>query len=102
MSIEYNSVLMVAELAPLIQELIATINDDDRATDDPDDDTPGFQFTVGSNREMDDWSYQTGDNSFTGGAYGFSYWGIAYLSRDTVPLDAAKEIADEIAELINQ
>lgn len=59
----------------LIAALIPQIRDYYRATDDPDDNTPGMQLTIGftQEREMPDapysWHYQTGDNSYSGGAY---------------------------------
>ena len=84
-------------LASLIAELIPTIGDEYRASNDPQDDTPGMALTVGADTEG--WSYQTGDNSYTGGAYGYATWGVGYLYRDSNPVERAHEIADELAEL---
>lgn len=44
------------------------------------------------------WSYQTGDNSFTGGAYSYAHWGIGYLTRDTSPADFARDIVMSLEE----
>jgi len=74
----------------LIKDCKAEIDDDCRASED--DDKPGIQLTVGWDGQ--DWSYQTGDNSFTGGAYGYPYWAVVNVYRDT---DASK-LADEIQE----
>lgn len=54
---------------------------------------PTELLTVGA----DDARWQTGDNSFTGGAYGFPYWGTAAVYRDS---DIARQVVDEIAECI--
>ena len=102
-----------AQISPLIPEwerlvaaLIPEIADDYRATDDPDDNEPGMCLTVGftpETRERDaSWGYQTGDNSFTGGAYSHPHWAVVYLSRDSKPAEVAQDIADEIAEMAAQ
>lgn len=76
----------VADWTKLLTSLIPDIGDDYRCSDDPDDDTPGilvtFGVTVGDDGTLS-WGYQTGDNSYSGGAYGHPVWGIAYLYRDS-------------------
>lgn len=84
----------------LVRELIPTIADDYRATDDPDDDAPGMQLTVASDAGLTDWSFQTGDNSFSGGCYHFPHWGVAYLSRESDPEETAQEMIEEILEAL--
>ena len=85
-----------AEITALCASLIPDIRDDYRATtDDPYDDVPGMTVTVGAD-ESGAWSYQTGDNSYTGGAYGFPAWGVGYLFRDSDPAAVAENIVDEI------
>lgn len=86
-----------AEITALCASLIPDIRDDYRATDDPDDDVPGMMVTVGAD-ESGAWSYQTGDNSCTGGAYGYPAWGVGYLYRDSDPREVARGMVDEIAE----
>lgn len=97
---------LLPEWTELVTALIPDIQDDFRASDDLDDDTPGMQLTVGFTPATPDndasWSYQTGDNSFTGGAYGHRYWGVISLYRDSVPSEVAEEIADQIGESICQ
>lgn len=85
----------------LLIELKGTIGDDYRASDDPDDSTPGMQVTIGASVSEDgslSWSYQTGDNSFTGGAYGHPFWGVISLYRRSNCTDLAKEAIDQIGE----
>lgn len=84
----------LGELAALARELIPTIGDEYRASDDPSDDTPGMQVTIGADAKG--WSYQTGDNSFTGGAYGCAHWGVGYLYRDTDPVAFARGILQDL------
>lgn len=85
-----------SELTRLLASLIPGISDEYRASED--DDKPGMCVTVGvtplDNGEIA-WNYQTGDNSFTGGAYGHPVWGVGYLYRDSDPADVAKSIVDD-------
>lgn len=85
------------EIVSLLTAIKGDIADDYRCTDDPDDDTPGMCVTIGASPDGR-WSYQTGDNSFMGGAYGHPVWGVVYLTRDTDPEEAADTALDEIAE----
>lgn len=92
------------EIRALLIQLKPTIGDDYRATDDPDDNLPGMAVTVGATVTDDggiSWSYQTGDNSFTGGAYGHATWGIGYLYRRSNCAEVADSIVDEIADQLN-
>ena len=62
------------------------------------------QVTIGFTPDGPDndpsWSYQTGDNSYSGGAYGHPIWGLAYLTSDSDPVSVARDIADEIESQI--
>lgn len=85
-------------LTALVTALIPTIRDEYRAYDDCDDDSePSMLLTVGADDALA-FGWQTGDNSFTGGAYGFPLWGIGSVYRDSDPAGVAREIVDEIAE----
>lgn len=97
---------LTREVTRLLKALKPDIADDYRATDDPGDNTPGMQVTIGAKPLEDgtlDWSYQTGDNSYSGGAYGYPHWGVIYLYRRSncheLATDAVNEIADSIAQL---
>lgn len=59
-------------------------------------------LTVGATVTDGEASYgwQTGDNSFTGGAYGYPAWAVVWLSADSDPEAVAAEIADELAEAL--
>lgn len=93
-----------ADMAKLAKRLIPQIHDEYRCSDDPDDETPGMQVTVGVTVEDDgtlSWNYQTGDNSYAGGAYGHPTWGIGYLYRDTDPEEFADSITTDVADTIH-
>lgn len=78
-------------------------NDDDY----DEDDTPEYGYsyidlTVGIDTEGDDentWGYQTGDNCYTGGAYGHPDWAVVCLSAGSDPAEVVAEIRSELSEL---
>jgi hypothetical protein len=72
----------------------------------PDDSTPYVDVTIGCTFDFAEgcitWSFQTGDNSFTGGAYGHREWfTTSILSRSNCK-DLAKGLAEEIAGRIQE
>jgi hypothetical protein len=90
----------VGELVSLIKSLKKDIRDDYRATDDPDDDKPGMCVTIGWT-PSGAWSYQTGDNSFTGGAYGHPHWAVVYIDRRSNSREVVKDIHDQLMDLVH-
>ncbi len=93
--------VMISEITSLLKSLKGDICDDYRASDDPDDSTPGMQVTV-STSDMQSWNYQTGDNSYSGGCYGDPHWSVIYLYRRSnckaLATEAVNELADSCAE----
>lgn len=90
----------ISTLARLVRAVRGDIEDDYRATDDPDDDTPGVCLTVGADGNgADSWSYQTGDNSFAGGAYGYPHWAVVSVYRDDDSRKLARDILGQLADL---
>ncbi len=64
-----------------------------------------LQLTVGSNGEACEdgdikFGCQTGDNSYTGAAYGYRCWGIGYIYDDTDSKVAAEEIIEQLSDQI--
>ena len=55
------------------------------------------ELTVGADLALN-WSYQLGDNSFTGGAYHFPHWAVVSFNIDTDPYELADEICDQLEE----
>lgn len=87
------------EIASLLKSLKPEIRDEFRI--DEGDTIPGIQVTIGASIEGDGiaWNYQTGDNSYTGGAYGHPHWAIIYLHRRSNCRLLAQEVVSEILYL---
>lgn len=89
---------LIKDIRALLVDLKSTIGDDYRVDDD--DTVPIMQVTIGAN-DQGEWNYQTGDNSYTGGAYSYPHWGICYLTRRSNSTELARDIVDQIAGLIS-
>jgi UDP-N-acetylglucosamine 2-epimerase len=87
------------EITNLLMSLKCDIEDDFRAYED--DELPGMLITVGGEALKDGiaWSYQTGDNSFTGGAYGYQQWAVVSLHRRSNCKELAKDIYEQLFDL---
>lgn len=86
---------LIKDLVPLIKSIKKQIADDYRAFDG--DEIPGIQLTVGACTLTGDWDYQTGDNSYSGGAYFHSDWGVVGVYRRSNALEVARDIREQIA-----
>lgn len=86
----------IKELSALVRHVKACgIADEYRAFED--DMVPGVQLTVGLN-DAGEWSWQTGDNSFTGGAYGYPYWAVTGVYRRSNSRAVARDLQDQLVE----
>ena len=96
----------IRDLSSLIKALKPTIRDDYRAyADEPgldDENIPSMLLTIGWNPEDGSWSWQTGDNSYSGAAYFYPYWGVVDLYRRSNSLDLARDIRSQLADLASQ
>jgi hypothetical protein len=88
--------ITINEIKELLISLKSDICDDYR-TDEKD--LPGMVVTIGYSPNGD-WDYQTGDNSFTGGAYGHPHWAVVHLYRRSNSLELARDVIDQLWELI--
>ncbi len=88
---------LTMEIERLLIGLKPTIADEYRCSDEAEDMTPGIPVTIGAS-SFTSWSYQTGDNSFTGAAYGHHHWGVICLNRRSNCMELAAEAVDQIAE----
>lgn len=65
-----------------------------------DGDIPGIEVTIGCTFNFDDasisWNYQTGDNSYTGGAYGHPEWFTCSVMKCTNCRELANDIINEV------
>jgi len=81
----------IKDLASLITAIKLDICDEYRERDDEE---PNIMLTIGCAYDKD-WSYQTGDNSYSGGAYGHPYWGVGYVTRRCNARGLAREIIED-------
>lgn len=90
----------IAELSGLFMALKPQIMDDYRAFEDADEDSaPSMCVTVGWTPEDGSWSYQTGDNSYSGAAYGHPHWAVVALGRRSNCRALAREVQDQLMDL---
>lgn len=85
-------------LVALLKSLKKDIADDYRGSGE--DNLPSFDITISMNEEATHWSYQTGDNSFTGNCYGHPYWGIGTVYRTSNCEELSKELIQSLSEAI--
>ncbi len=90
----------IADLSRLFVALKQDIADEFRCSDDPEDTTPGMSVTIGWS-ESGGWSYQTGDNSFTGGAYGHPHWAVVSLYRRSNSRELARDVISQLADCVS-
>ena len=88
------------EIRALLIALKPDIADDYRAYEDDDSGIPSMQITIAVDAECTEWSYQTGDNSFTGGCYSLPYWGVSALYRRSNCAELARELLGQALEQI--
>jgi len=62
-----------------------------------DEDKPSMEITLAA--DSTGYALQTGDNSFTGPAYGFQHWAVVWLYSDSNCLDLAKDLIEQVKEL---
>jgi len=56
-------------------------------------------LTIGLPDKGDEWGYQTGDNSFTGGAYSFPHWAVTSFNLDTTSAELFADVLYEIGQI---
>jgi hypothetical protein len=95
-----NLAELKSEFELLVKDLIPDIADDYRYDDDPDNDVPSMQLTIAIDDWASCWSFQTGDNSYTGGAYGLPHWAVVCLYRDSNSSEIADEIIDQLEDCL--
>ena len=62
-----------------------------------------FDITVATNADgSGEWGWQTGDNSFSGDCYFYRHWAIGQIDTDTDPAELARDLRDQLEELISQ
>ena len=92
----------IRELSALVRHVAKQVP---RANDPDADDyredqysLPSIDLTIGWSPETGEWSYQTGDNSFTGGAYGYPIWAVTAIYRRNDSRAVARWLIDQLDE----
>lgn len=84
-------------LVSLLKALIPDIQDEYKESEE---DLPSIHITISINDDCSTWSYQTGNNSYTGSCYGDPYWGIGDLYRESDCNELAEELINNLASAI--
>lgn len=83
-----------------IYKLLVAIKKDQCWEPSPDAEEPYIDFTIGCTFSFTDgeiaWGFRTGDNSFTGGAYGHREWFTTSILRRSSCMDLATDLISEI------
>lgn len=58
----------------------------------------GIDVTIAT--DGSDWTYQTGDNSFMGGAYHYPHWAVVFLAPRSNSRELAIDAMDQLHELL--
>lgn len=96
MSDEYKR--LSSEVKEDIQEFLKTTWKEHLASIEEEQDS--LDITFATNDDGDQWNYQTGDNSFTGGCYSLPHWAVGIIHSDTTPAELTTEIIDQLEELL--
>lgn len=83
------------DLKKLLISLKPQIMDDYRP---PEGGPPGFDVTIGWTPDGGGWGWQTGDNSFTGGAYLHPVWAVVWLTRRANTDELVADIISQLRE----
>lgn len=62
---------------------------------------PCMTVTIGWSDETGKWDYQTGDNSYTGGAYCYPHWAVVDLYRRSDSRALARDIRSQLVDLVS-
>ena len=71
--------------------------------DDPDIENANYNtITVGMDKDGN-WGWQSGDNSYSGGAYGYRHWGVAdYITKDSDINEHVQNIIGQLEDCLSQ
>jgi hypothetical protein len=60
----------------------------------------GLDLTIACNDQGDKWTYQTGDNSFTGSCYSLPHWAVTAVFENTTASELIEDVTRQLEELI--
>ncbi len=78
------------------EDLTAIIKNIKKQIDLPE--IPEIDLTIGINKHGK-WDFQTGDNSFSGNAYGYPLWAVISVTINDNPSELADDIINQIENL---
>ena len=90
--------VLQTEIESLLKSLKKDIQNDYRAYEE--DTLPGILVTIGAFEHADgsfSWGFQTGDNSYTGGAYGLPRWSVIGLYRRSNCRALSMDVAEQLS-----
>ena len=88
----------IKDLSGLIKAIKPDIDDSYVAEEET---LPGIDLTIGFDPDTSNWNWQTGDNSYTGGAYGYPVWAVTRIYRRSDSRELARELREQLAEQID-
>ena len=86
----------IKDLSELVRRIKPQICDD---YIDEGDTLPSICLTVGADTTTGDWGYQTGDNSYTGGAYSYRDWAVVTVYRRSNSIALARDVRAQLSDL---
>ena len=89
----------IKEISSLLISLKSCIDQDSRATCEPDDTLPGINVIIAT--DGNEWTYQTGDPQYSGSAYFYPYWSQCQLYRRSNCYDIAREIVNDLKDQVS-
>ena len=99
MKTKFPTIRELSTLVRHVSQRVPRANDpgaDDYRMDQ--DSLPSIDLTIGFNPDDGSWSYQTGDNSFTGGAYGYPIWAVTAIYRRQDSRAVARDLINQLYE----
>lgn len=92
----------IRELSALVRHVsqqVPRVSDSDAADYRMDRDSlPSIDLTIGWYPDDGVWSYQTGDNSFHGSAYGYPVWAVTSVYRRQDSRVVARDLINQLDE----
>lgn len=90
---------ILPEVIELIEHCKKFIGEEYRSvSQDVDDNTPMMDITISCDDSLEEWTYQTGDNSYTGSCYHYPYWGVTSIDRESNSKEIAEYLIDDMLE----
>lgn len=86
----------IKELSELIREIKPQIEAEYLVDGET---VPGIDLTIGYDPKSGDWSYQTGDNSYSGSAYHYPDWAVCRVYRRSNSTELARDLIDQLKDL---